>query len=255
MAYARRTGIPGRRQAVHTGGMRMIGLVGGMSWYSTMDYYRTINAAVQERLGGHASAPLTLQSLDFAQVRAMQLAGEWEAAGALLADAARRCQDAGAETVLICTNLMHRVADVVEAAIDVPLLRVTDAVADAALARGVERLGLLGTRWTMEEDFYVGRLRARGLEVLVPDAAARVELDRIVFDELTRGVVDAGSAAACRRMVERLEAAGAGAVVLGCTEIQLLLGPDDARTPVLDSMAVHAAAAARFCLDGAALPA
>lgn len=235
--------------------MRTIGLVGGMSWYSTADYYRAINTAVQERLGGHASAPLTLQSLDFAQVRALQVAEDWDGAGRLLTEAALRCQDAGAETVLICTNLMHRVADVVEEALDVPLLRITDAVADAAAARGVQRLGLLGTRWTMEEDFYVGRLRARGLDVVVPDAADRAEVDRIIFAELTQGVVDAGSAATYRRITEGLRAEGVGAVVLGCTEIQLLLGPDDVPVPLLDSMAAHAEAAARFCLDAAPVPA
>ena len=159
--------------------MRTIGLLGGMSWHSTIDYYRVINQAVQDRDGGHHSAPLVLRSLDFEEIRRLQVAEDWDAAGRLLAAAARDCAAAGADLVLICTNLMHRVADAVQDAVDVPLLRITDAIADRARADGVTTLGVLGTRWTMEEDFYVGQLREAGLEVLVPDAADRALADRL----------------------------------------------------------------------------
>ena len=172
--------------------MKTIGLIGGLSWHSTAQYYRVLNEEVQARLGGHASASIALQSLDFSQVRAHQQTGDWAAAGRLLADAGRRCQDAGADVVLICSNLMHRVADDVEAALDVPLLRITDAIADRARDQGWSRLGVLGARWVMEEDFYVGRLARTGLQVQVPEAADRTVVDRVIFDELTQGrVVDA----------------------------------------------------------------
>src|SRR3712207_5629646 len=167
--------------------MQTIGLIGGLSWYSTVEYYRVINETVQRRRGGHASALIALQSLDFAEVRAMQQAGAWSAAATLLAAAGRRCQDAGADFVLICSNLMHRVADEVQAAIDVPLLHIADAIVDRAHAHGWSQLGVLGTRWVMEEDFYVGRLAAAGLRVHVPVAEGRATVDRVIFDELTVG--------------------------------------------------------------------
>lgn len=228
--------------------MRRIGLIGGMSWYSTAEYYRVINTKVQERLGGHASADLTLQSLDFATIRRLQVEGDWEAAGRVLADAARRCEEAGAETVLICTNLMHRVAPAVQSAISVPLLHIADAVADRALASGWRTLGVLGTRWVMEEDFYLGRLRERGLQVVVPIERDRAEVDRVVFDELTQGVISDTSRATYGRILADLAERGAEAVVLGCTEIELLVGPGDSPVPLLDSMRVHAEAAAEAAL-------
>ncbi|WP_240340748.1 aspartate/glutamate racemase family protein [Nocardioides sp. SYSU D00038] len=222
---------------------KTIGLIGGMSWYSTAEYYRVINEEVQRRFGGHASARIALQSLDFSEVRALQQQEDWAGAARLLADAGRRCQDAGADFVLICTNLMHKVADEVETALDVPLLRITDAIAARARREGWDRLGVLATRWVMEEDFYVGRLRAAGLEVRVPDAADRAEVDRVIFDELTQGTVLDSSRATYAAVMERLVAAGAQAVVLGCTEIELLVGADHCPVPVLDSMRVHAEAA------------
>lgn len=231
-------------------GMRTIGLIGGMSWYSTAEYYRVINTAVQERRGGHASAPLVMVSLDFAEIRACQLAGDWDRAAALLGDAARRCEHAGAETVLICTNLMHKVAEPVQDAIGVPLLHIGDAIAEHAHAAGWSALGLLGTRWVMEEDFYVDRLRRAGLTVLVPDADDRAEVDRIVFDELTQGAVEPASRDTYRRVIGDLTARGADAVVLGCTEISLLVTDEDSPVPLLDSMRVHAEAAAELVLSG-----
>ncbi len=228
--------------------MRTIGLIGGMSWYSTLEYYRVINELVQERRGGHASASIALQSLDFSEVRSMQQRGDWDGAARLLADAGRRCQAAGADLVLICTNLMHRVADEVQAAIDVPLLHIADAVADRAREQGWSRLGVLGARWVMEEDFYVGRLARAGLEVDVPGIDDRIEVDRVIFDELTQGTVRASSRAAYIAILHRLRDAGAQAVVLGCTEIELLVRPEDAPIPLLDSMRTHAEAAAAAAL-------
>jgi aspartate racemase len=228
--------------------MKTIGLIGGLSWYSTAQYYRTINELVQERRGGHASASIALQSLDFSVVRAHQESGDWAAAGRLLADAGRRCQDAGADVVLICANLMHRVADDVEAALDVPLLRITDAIADRARGLGWAKLGLLGTRWVMEEDFYVGRLERSGLAVQVPGADDRAEVNRIIFDELTQGRVVDESRITYAATIDRLADAGAEAVVLACTEIELLVSDGDARIPLLESMRVHAEAAVDFAL-------
>jgi aspartate racemase len=228
--------------------MQTIGLIGGLSWYSTVEYYRVLNETVQRRRGGHASALVALQSLDFAEVRAMQQAGAWSAAGTLLAGAGRRCQAAGADFVLICSNLMHRVADEVQAAIDVPLLHIADAIVDRARAHGWSQLGVLGARWVMEEDFYVGRLSAAGLRVHVPEPQDRATVDRVIFDELTVGRFRPESRAAYTRIISRLAARGAEAVVLGCTEIGQLVGGQDSPLPMLDSMQVHAEAAADLAL-------
>jgi aspartate racemase len=239
-----------RTRLIDDEGMQTIGLIGGLSWYSTAEYYRVLNESVQRRRGGHSSALVALQSLDFAEVRAMQQAGEWAAAGQLLAGAGRRCQEAGADFVLICSNLMHRVADDVQAAIDIPLLHIADAIVDRARAHGWSRLGVLGARWVMEEDFYVGRLSAAGLGVHVPDSEDRAMVDRVIFDELTRGRFRPKSRAAYAAVISRLADAGAQAVVLGCTEIGQLVGPEDSRLPRLDSMRVHAEAAADLALRG-----
>ncbi len=228
--------------------MQTIGLIGGLSWYSTIEYYRVINESVQRRRGGHSSALVALQSLDFAEVRAMQQAGDWAAAATLLADAGRRCQSVGADFVLICSNLMHRVADQVQAAIDIPLLHIADAIVDRARAHGWSQLGVLGARWVMEEDFYCGRLSAAGLGVHVPGADDRTTVDRVIFDELTVGRFLPASRAAYAGIIERLAAAGADGVVLGCTEIGQLVPSQDSAIPLLDSMRVHAEAAADHAL-------
>lgn len=222
--------------------MKTIGLIGGLSWYSTLEYYRMINERVQARLGGHASARIALQSLNFAEVRAHQRAGDWAAAGKLLAEAGRRCRAAGADVVAICSNLMHKNADDVAAALDVPFLHIADAIAARAAAAGWTRLGVLGARWVMEEDFYLSRLRAAGLEVRAPGAADRELVDTVIFDELTRGLVTEPSRASYRRVIGALAAGGADAVVLGCTEIQLLVRPEDSPVPLLDSARLHAEA-------------
>jgi aspartate racemase len=229
-------------------GMQTIGLVGGMSWHSTVEYYRLVNELVAERRGGHASAKIALQSLDFAEIRACQEADDWDAAAQLLAEAARRCELAGADLVLLCSNLMHRVADDVQEAIDVPLLHIADAIANRALELGWSRVGLLGTSWVMEEDFYVGRLARHGLDVEVPGADDRAEADRIIFDELTRGIVRDESRAAYADILGRLRDQDAEAVVLACTEIELLVHAEDAPLPVLPSMRTHVEAAVAAAL-------
>jgi aspartate racemase len=228
--------------------MRTIGLIGGMSWYSTVEYYRVINSEVQRRRGGHASASVALQSLDFAAVRRCQQDEDWTAAGRMLGDAGRRCEAGGADVVLICTNLMHKVADAVAASISVPLLHIADAVAAHAERRGWMRLGLLGARWVMEETFYADRLAAHGISVVVPDAAGRAMVDRVVFAELTQGRVEPASRDAYAAVVADLADQGAEAVILGCTEIGLLLTEADSPLPLIDSMQAHALAAVDFAL-------
>lgn len=223
---------------------RTIGIIGGMSWDSSATYYRVINTEVRRRLGGHHCADLVMVSLDFGRVRDLQLLGDWDGAGAMLADAARRLEAAGADLVVLATNLMHKVAPAVEAATALPFLHIADAVGARARELGVRRLGLLGTRWVMEEDFYAERLVTRwGIEVVVPSEADRIEVDRIVFAELTRGVVSEASRARYLEVIGRLAADGADAVVLACTEIGLLVGPDDVELPLIDSALVHALAA------------
>jgi len=224
--------------------MLTIGLIGGMSWDSSATYYRLINTEVRARLGGHHSARLVLVSLDFGQVRALQLDDDWDAAGALLADAARSLHAAGADLVVLATNLMHMVAPAVEAATDLPFLHIADAVGARARALGAGRIGLLGTRRVMEEDFYARRLADRwGVQVVVPPEDERAEVDRVIFDELTQGVLDPSSRVTYAGIVERLAGQGAQAVVLACTEIGLLLAPGDVTVPLIDSAQVHALAA------------
>jgi aspartate racemase len=223
--------------------MKTIGLVGGMSWHSTATYYRLINEEVAARLGGHASAPISLQSLDFAEVRDCQLRGDWDGSARLLADATRRCVAGGAELVGLCTNLMHKNFAALESAAGgsgVPAVHIADAVAAVARREGWTTLGLLGARWVMEETFYADRLAAHGITVVVPDEAGRALVDRVVFDEITRGVLRDESRAAYVEVMRDLAARGADAVVLACTEIGLLVGPDDAPLPVVDSAVAHA---------------
>ncbi|WP_022924283.1 aspartate/glutamate racemase family protein [Serinicoccus marinus] len=223
--------------------MRTIGLLGGMSWESSAEYYRLLNEGVRDRLGGLHSARLVLASVDFAQVEAMQVAGDWEAAGRLLADEARGVEAAGADLLLICTNTMHKVADQVQAAVGIPLLHLADATARAVQGAGIERVGLLGTAFTMEQDFYTGRLSDHGLDVLVPDAPGRELVHRVIYDELCQGVVREESRQAYQRVVADLVERGARGVILGCTEIELLLGADDVDVPVFATTALHVEAA------------
>ncbi|CAM3540901.1 aspartate/glutamate racemase family protein [Nocardioides zeicaulis] len=228
--------------------MRRIGLLGGMSWESTELYHRLVNEDVRARLGGFHSARLVLASVDFAEVEAMQAAGEWERAGALLADEARGLEAAGAACVVLCTNTMHKVAGAIEAAVDVPLLHIGDVTARAVRAAGIERVALLGTRFTMEQDFLRERLAGHGLDVVVPDAEGRTVVHDVIYGELVHGVVRDASRAAYVEVVDRLVAEGAQGVVLGCTEIELLIGPDDVDVPVFATTALHARAAVDFAL-------
>lgn len=230
--------------------MKTIGLLGGMSWESTLPYYRLINQAVQERLGGLHSARIVLYSFDFDDVERLQRAGDWDAAGTLLADAARRLVGAGAELLVLCTNTMHRVAPALEAAVAVPLLHIADPTAEAIRRAGLATVGLIGTRFTMEQDFYRDRLRGHGLEVLTPPPADRELVHRVVYEELCRGRVLDASRADYRRVMADLVARGAQAVILGCTEISLLVGPQDATVPLFDTTRLHALSAAGRALEG-----
>ena len=228
--------------------MKRIGLLGGMSWESSIEYERLINEGVRARLGGTHSADLVVRSYDFAEIEALQQQGRWDDLGELLAADAVALQDAGAELVLVCSNTMHLVAPTIEAALDVELVHLVDVTATAVLAAGVSNVGLLGTRYTMEGDFYRERLERHGLHVTVPSADDRAELDRIIFDELVQGVIDAGSRQRVTDMVDELVASGATGVISGCTEIELLVGADDVATAWFPTTRLHATAAVDLAL-------
>jgi aspartate racemase len=219
-----------------------------MSWESTALYYRWINEGVRRRLGGLHSAPLALYSVDFAAVERLQAEGDWSTAGELLAAAGRRVQAAGADALLLCTNTMHRVADVIEAALDIPLLHIADATATRVEEEGVDTVGLLGTRFTMEQDFYRGRLERLGLRVLLPPPEDRAVVHRIIYEELCLGVIRDDSRHAYRRIIADLAAAGARGVIEGCTEIGLLVGAEDSPVPLFDTAAIHAEAGVEWAL-------
>ncbi|HEY3480686.1 MAG TPA: aspartate/glutamate racemase family protein [Streptomyces sp.] len=229
--------------------MKTIGLIGGMSWESTAEYYRLLNELTRDRLGGLHSAKCVLVSVDFAEIERLQVRGSWEQAGEILAAAARSLERAGVDMVLICTNTMHKVAGQVQAAVSVPLLHLADATADAVRAAGVRRVGLLGTAFTMEQDFYRGRLEARGLDVLVPDTEARALVHRVIYEELCLGQVREDSRRAYQRIITDLVAGGAEGVILGCTEIELLLSPPDSPVPLFPTARLHAEAAVAASLD------
>ncbi len=230
------------------GGQRIIGMLGGMSWESTAEYYRLANELVRERLGGLHSARLLVRSLDFADVEVLQADGRWAEAGELLAAAARELQAGGAQVLVLCTNTMHTVADQVQAAVDIPLLHLADVAGAAVVRAGVSTVGLLGTAFTMEQDFYRDRLAGHGLTVLVPPADDRAQVHRIIYDELCLGVVSEASRQTYRQVIARLVAAGAQGVVLGCTEIELLVGPADSPVPVFATTRLHVEAAVDFAL-------
>ncbi|KOG34048.1 MULTISPECIES: aspartate/glutamate racemase family protein [Streptomyces] len=230
--------------------MKTIGLIGGMSWESTAEYYRLVNEFTRDRLGGLHSARCVLYSVDFAEIERLQVQGRWAEAGDVLAAAARALEAAGADMVLICTNTMHKVADRVEEAVSVPLLHLADATAEAVRASGLRRVGLLGTAFTMEQDFYRGRLEACGLEVLVPDAAGRKAVHQVIYEELCLGIVREESRAAYREIIADLVAGGAEGVVLGCTEIELLIDAGDSPVPVFPTARLHAEAAVNAALSG-----
>ncbi|UYQ72460.1 aspartate/glutamate racemase family protein [Pelagibacterium flavum] len=227
--------------------MKTIGLIGGMSWESTAQYYALINRETAKRRGGLHSAPILLDSLDFAEIEALQTQGDWGRAGEHLAASAERLEAAGAQMLVLATNTMHVVAQSIEAAISVPFLHIADPTADALIEDGAERVGLLGTRFTMEMDFYKDRLRLRGLDPIVPEVD-RTNLDGIIYNELCRGIVNDTSRSIYRTAIERLGARGALAVVLGCTELGLLISDDDSPLPLYDTTALHAKAAVEQAL-------
>lgn len=229
--------------------MKMLGLIGGMSWESSAEYYRLINQGVRERRGPAASARCLLWSFDFSEIAGRQAAGDWEALSAQMVDAAQRLEAGGAELLLICTNTMHKCAPEIEAATGIPLLHIADTAAAAVKAAGHRVIGLLGTAFTMEQPFYTARLAEKhGLEVLVPEADDRAEVHRVIYEELVAGRVEIASRAAYRAIIERLAARGATAIVLGCTEIMLLIGPDDSPVPLFDTTRLHAEAAVEAAL-------
>ena len=221
-----------------------------MSWESSAQYYRLINEGVRAARGPTASARVLLWSFDFAEIEALQHAGDWPALTALMIDAARRLAGAGAEQLLICTNTMHLMADEVEAAAGIPLLHIADPAGAAIRAAGLHKVGLLGTAFTMEQGFYKDRLAQRhGLEVLVPDAADRALVHQVIYDELVAGTVTEASRAAYREVIAQLVAGGAQGIVLGCTEIMLLIGAEDSKVSLFDTTALHAAAAVKLALS------
>ena len=225
--------------------MKTIGLIGGMSWESTVPYYRQINLAVKQRLGGLHSAKIVLLSVDFHDIERLQHAGDWQGAGAMLAAAARSLEAAGADFLVLCTNTMHKVAPAIEAAVGIPLLHIADPTAAGIRQAGHSTVGLIGTRFTLEQEFYRDRLSARhGLSVIVPDTLDRATIHRIIYDELCVGVVLQESRSQFRRIMASLVAHGAQAIILGCTEISLLISQDDASVPLFDTTAMHAQAAA-----------
>jgi aspartate racemase len=228
--------------------MRTLGLLGGMSWESTLPYYRYVNERVRERLGGLHSAKLVLYSVDFAEIERLQHIGDWNAAGHVLADAAQALERAGAEALVLCTNTMHRVLDVIEPAIRMPVIHIADATARRIIATGITKIGLLATRFTMEQDFYRGRLERNGLEVLVPNADERAEIHRIIYEELCLGVIRDASRETYRAIMANLVARGAQGLILGCTEIGLLVGASDTTVPVFDTTRIHAEAAVDWAL-------
>ena len=230
--------------------MRRLGLIGGMTWHSTVDYYRLINEGVQARLGGSHSADLVILSVDFAPVEEMQGRGDWAGMGRLMADAARMLEAAGADGLIICANTMHRLADDITGAVRIPLIHIADAAAVEIRKKGLKAVGLLGTRYTMELDFYRRRLEQKhGLKVLVPDEPGRTTVHDVIYKELAHGVVREGSRRAYLSVIEELKRRGAEGVILGCTEIPMLVRAGDSSLPVFDTTALHAAAAVEFALS------
>lgn len=228
--------------------MKTIGLIGGMSWESTVTYYRLINEAMKERLGGLHSAKIVLYSVDFHEIEQLQRSGDWETAGDLLAEAARALQAAGADFLVLCTNTMHKVAAAIEAAVPIPLLHVVDATASEIKSAGFANVGLLGTRFTMEQAFYSDHLRQHGLHVLTPDQEDRDIVHRVIYEELCLGKIRDESRQAYRSIMASLAAKGVEAIILGCTEIALLVDSRDAAVPLFDTTRIHARKAVDMAL-------
>jgi aspartate racemase len=229
--------------------MRTIGLIGGMSWESSLEYYRVINTEIKRRLGGLHSAQCLMYSVDFAEVEHLQRTGNWDAAAEMMVDAAQRLERGGAGFVVLCTNTMHKLAPAIEAGVRIPLLHIADATAVRIKAQGLHKVGLLGTRFTMEEDFYAGRLaQGHGLEVLIPPAEARQVVHNIIYDELCLGMIKESSRQQLAGIIAGLAEAGAQGIILGCTELELLVQPADSTLPLFPTARIHAEAAVDFAL-------
>jgi aspartate racemase len=228
--------------------VKVLGLLGGMSWESTVEYYRLANEEARARLGGLHSAPLLLWSVDFAEMEELQVAGRWEEAGSRLAAAARALEGAGAELLVLCTNTMHKVVPAIEAAVRIPLVHIVDSVAEAVAEVGTTRVGLVGTRFTMQEPFWADRMRGHGIDVLVPPPGDQEVVHQVIYDELCRGVIKPESRAAIVDVIDRLAAGGAEGVVLGCTEIELLVSSADTDVRLFPSTALHVRSAVRAAL-------
>ena len=229
--------------------MKTIGLIGGMSWESTAEYYRIINEAIRERLGGSHSAKIVMYSVDFEEVRELHRAGNWDEATSLMIDAAKRVERGGADFVLICTNTMHKMAEEVAASINIPLLHIADVTAEKIIPFGFKKLGLLGSTFTMEEDFYKGRLKEKyGLDVVIPNEADRQAVDNIIFAELCLGERKVPSREQIKAIMKKLIDNGAQGIILGCTELPLLLKQEDCSVPLFDTTAIHAKAAVDYAL-------
>jgi aspartate racemase len=228
--------------------VKVIGLLGGMSWESTVPYYQIINRTVRALLGGLHSARIVLYSVDFAEIETLQHEGRWDEAGAILAEAARSLQRAGADFLVLCTNTMHIVAEQIGGAVKIPLLHIADPTAAAIKRAQIRTVGLLATRFTMEEDFYRGRLEGAGLNVQVPPAGERAQIHRIIYEELCLGRIEERSRSTYRAVIDRLVARGAEGIIFGCTEIMLLIGPADSPVPTFDTTEIHARAAAELAV-------
>lgn len=228
--------------------MKMIGLIGGMSWESTALYYRIINEQVKQQLGGLHSARSLMYSVDFHEIEKLQAAGEWQKAGEILAEAAVSLEKGGADFIVLCTNTMHKVAQQITDAVSIPLLHIADATAQRIRQAGVKKVGLLATAFTMEQEFYKGRLNQSEIEVLVPDAAGRKVVHDIIYQELCLGVIRDESRAQYRKIIAELVEQGAEAIILGCTEITLLVKPEDASVPLFDTTLIHAEDAVKLAL-------
>lgn len=229
--------------------MKTIGLIGGMSWESTVDYYRLINEAVKRELGGLHSAKIILVSVDFQEIENYQFAGQWDKSAQVLSDAAGRLEGAGADFILICTNTMHKVADQVAAAITIPLVHIARVTGDALIAKDIQKVGLLGTVFTMEEPFYRKEIEAKGIEVVVPNQEDRQLVSQIIYEELCLGILSDDSRRTYLRIIAELAAQGAEAVILGCTEIGLLVKQGDTLVPLFDTTTIHAESAAVKSLE------
>jgi aspartate racemase len=228
--------------------MKTIGLIGGMSWESTVTYYQLVNETVKRELGGLHSAKLLLYSVDFAEIEECQAKGEWDKSAELLSAAAKNLEKAGADFIVICTNTMHKVAPVIQKQIGIPIIHIADTTADALTLAGVDKVALLGTKYTMTQDFYKERLIARGIAVIIPDEADVELVNNVIYDELCLGVISDTSRAQYRQIIEKMAQKGAQGVILGCTEIGLLIHQKDSVLPVFDTTQIHAKKAAMFAM-------